>query len=93
MNSSDLKKIWNNKKKILEGFKNAIIKDDYIESVAEIRNEICKGCEKYDTTGNSCLVPGTQPCCGECGCSLYLKQRSLASNCDLGKWEAILEEE
>jgi hypothetical protein len=35
---------------------------------------------------------GTQPCCGECGCSLHLKQRSLTSYCDLGKWNAITEE-
>jgi hypothetical protein len=92
MTTEDLKKIWNNKEKILEGFKNAIIKDEYVESIASIRDEICKGCEKYDTQGSSCLVLGTQPCCGECGCSLHLKQRSLTSYCDLGKWNAITEE-
>ena len=32
MTTEDLKKIWNNKEKILEGFKNAIIKDEYVEN-------------------------------------------------------------
>ena len=41
------------------------------------------------------MVPGTAPCCGECGCKLAFKARSLASECphpDGPKWEALLDE-
>lgn len=37
------------------------------------------------------MVKGTQPCCGECGCSLSLKLRSMDSECphpDGPKWGA-----
>jgi hypothetical protein len=92
MNIEDLKKIWNNKEQILEGFKNSIIKDEFIESVAELRNEICKSCSFYDTVGTGCMVPGTQPCCSDCGCNLHMKQRSLSALCGQGKWDAVIEE-
>lgn len=65
--------------------------------------EICRGCRLYDQSGSGCSVPGTSPCCNEnmsemvgdkeikgCGCSLSLKGRSLASECPLGKWKAVL---
>jgi len=38
-------------------------------------------------------MKGTQPCCGDCGCSLHLKQRSLASGCPLDHWKPVLTEE
>lgn len=41
-------------------------------------------------------MPGTEPCCGACGCSLSFKTRSLASECahpDGPLWEAILTQE
>jgi hypothetical protein len=38
-------------------------------------------------------MKGTAPCCNECGCSLGFKTRSLASDCPLGKWEALMSEE
>ena len=38
-------------------------------------------------------MPGTQPCCGLCGCSLAFKTRSLSSKCDIGKWIAEVTEE
>jgi hypothetical protein len=38
-------------------------------------------------------MPGTQPCCGICGCSLAFLQRSLSSSCEAGKWKAVLTEE
>ena len=38
-------------------------------------------------------MPGTQPCCGECGCSLALKIRSLSSGCPISKWDAMLTDE
>lgn len=89
----NVSKIWKNRNEILEGIKNNIFKSDAIEAIAEERNEICKACPFYDTEGVSCTVPGTAPCCGACGCSLKLKQRSLASGCDEGYWEPVLTEE
>jgi hypothetical protein len=93
MNLADLKKIWNSKQQILEGFKNSIVKDEFVESIATLRNEICQSCLFYDTKGDGCMVPGTQPCCSDCGCSLHMKQRSLSSSCGQGKWDAITEED
>jgi hypothetical protein len=92
MNIQDLKKIWNNKSQIVEGFKNSIIKDEFVESVAAIRNEKCLACTFYDKEGTKCIVPGTGPCCGDCGCSLHLKQRSLSAGCGQGFWESILDD-
>ncbi len=34
-----------------------------------------------DTTGLTCVITGTQPCCGICGCSLAMKLRSMDSIC------------
>ena len=42
-----------------------------------------------DKTGSNCALPGTQPCCSKCGCSLGLKLRALDSTCphqDGPKW-------
>jgi hypothetical protein len=50
------------------------------------------GCELVDRIGHSCVMPGTQPCCSDCGCSLALKLRSPDSSCthpDGPKWEAV----
>ena len=38
-------------------------------------------------------MPGTQPCCSECGCSMGFKLRSLSSSCPIDKWKAVLTEE
>jgi len=84
--------LWNNRMLILEGIKNKMFKKDAVEAIAKERNEICKKCEFYDTKGDNCYLPGTQPCCGECGCSLALKQRSLSSRCGEGYWEPVLTE-
>jgi hypothetical protein len=84
----DLRKIWINRREIWEGFLNATFRSSKIERVAAERFNICRGCESYDIEGKQCEVPGTQPCCGECGCSLKLKLRSMQSECPLGKWDA-----
>ncbi len=89
----NLIKIWKNKGKIAEGIMNNIFKKEDVEAIAEERMEICKGCDKLDTKGDKCEVPYTQPCCGECGCSLGIKLRSLNAACDLGKWDAVLTDE
>lgn len=54
---------------------------------------ICQGCPNKDDSGQYCYMPGTQPCCNVCGCSLELLLRSLSSECEAGKWKAILTEE
>jgi hypothetical protein len=91
-----LKKIWDNKSKILEGLKNSLFKDQFVEEVAEERMKICNSCELIDLKGDKCLVPGTAPCCGECGCSLSLKLRSLSSHCthpEGKKWREVITQE
>ena len=85
--------LWKKKGKILEGIKNSIFINDHVEEIADKRNAICQVCPDIDTTGHKCYVPGTQPCCGVCGCSLKLLQRSLSSECENGKWKAVLSEE
>jgi hypothetical protein len=87
---TSLKEIWKNRHKIAEGIKNSIIRDEFVEEVAALRYAICDECPKK---GKKCAVKGTAPCCNECGCSLGFKTRSLASDCPLGKWEALISEE
>ena len=88
--STTLKSIWENRKKILEGVRNTILKDELVEDVARMRHDICDECP---SKGRKCAVNGTAPCCNECGCSLTFKTRSLSSECPLGKWQAIATEE
>ena len=85
--------IWKNRKQILEGIKNKVFKKEHVESEAKLRWQICIKCESLDVSGDKCTVPGTQPCCGECGCSLGFKLRSLSSACPSDKWKAIMSEE
>lgn len=87
--------IWKNKGKILEGLKNSIFISEHIENLAEERMEKCNACPHIDKTGSKCAVPGTQPCCGLCGCSLHLKVRSLSSECadtENKQWDAVMTE-
>jgi hypothetical protein len=85
----NLKKIWENRKKIYEGIKNSVIRDAFVEDVAAKRMVLCDLCP---SKGDKCEVPGTAPCCNECGCSLAFKVRSLSSECPLGEWEALMTE-
>ncbi len=79
---------WKNKGAILEGVKNNVFKKEHVEEIYNHRKKICEGCNSIDLTGDHCAIPGTQPCCGECGCSLGIKLRSLSAECDLAKWAA-----
>ncbi len=82
---STLGKIFKARKLILEGVLNTIVRDEFVETVAAYRNSICDGCEHK---GDDCVRPGTQPCCGACGCSLKFKVRSPRAACgllDIGK--------
>lgn len=86
--------IFKNRKQILEGLKNKIFKQEHVEAVAKERwEQHCVRCESLDRGGKKCTVSGTQPCCGECGCSLGLKIRSLSSSCPLNKWHALMTDE
>lgn len=90
-----LKKVWNNRKKIFEGLANKMFKSEHVEAIAKERMTICEACPLIDREGSKCVMPGTAPCCGECGCKLSLKTRSLSSDCphpDGPKWEAILDQ-
>jgi hypothetical protein len=87
---ANLIKIWKDRGKILEGIKNNIFRKQHVEHIAAIRQDICNLCEFLDTAGTKCVMTGTQPCCGECGCSLALKTRSLSSECPKGFWKAEL---
>ena len=84
---------FRNRKQILEGIKNKIFKKEHVEAEAARRWAICKECESLDREGSKCMAPGTQPCCGECGCSLSLKTRALSSDCPLEKWLAVMDED
>lgn len=87
-------KIWKEKGKILEGLKNRMFKQEHIEEIANERRAICEKCPHIDKKGTECLVKGTQPCCGKCGCSLALKLRSLSSGCgdeQNPRWDAVLD--
>ncbi|TXG83972.1 MAG: hypothetical protein E6R13_03485 [Spirochaetes bacterium] len=92
----ELKKYLNafkNASQIVEGIKNNMFKKEHIEAEAALRWAICKACPVLDMKGDKCLAPGTQPCCGDCGCSLAFKTRSLSSSCPLGHWNALMDEE
>jgi len=86
---SSLKDIWKNRKQILEGITNAVIRDEYIEDVSKLRMELCNVCPD---NGDECVMPGTSPCCNLCGCSLSFKTRALSSECPAGKWKALMSE-
>jgi hypothetical protein len=88
-----LGKIWENRKQIMEGVKNSIIRDAFVEKVAEERRKICDDCIRKDDEGKSCVVPGTQPCCNLCGCSLGVKLRALSAECPDLRWHAVISEE
>ena len=88
--------IWKNRKQILEGILNKLFKKVNVEKIASKREVICKKCPFIDHTGYKCLVPGTDPCCSKCGCSLQFKLRSLSSTCgdtENPRWFAEMTEE
>jgi len=91
-----LGQIWKARKQILEGVKNTLVKDKFVELVAANRMEMCKSCEHFD---GKCSVAGTGPCCGACGCSLKFKTRSMSTFCGMTnigkepKWMAVMSQE
>jgi hypothetical protein len=82
-----------NADQIVEGISNTIFKKEHVELIANERWKICKKCEFIDPVGDKCVAPGTQPCCGECGCSLAFKLRALSASCPKDKWTEIITDE
>jgi len=78
---------------IAEGIKNRVFTKEDVEQIAAIRWSICDTCEFKDTKGDHCAMPGTAPCCADCGCILALKIRSMSSSCPKGKWAAFMDDE
>lgn len=91
MNKATLMEAFKNRRAIWEGFRNKIFKQDHIEAIYEDRLDICKACEFVKEKGTEqCAIPGTGPCCPECGCSWSIKLRTLSMPCPKGKWEAVM---
>jgi len=86
-------KLWKDKGKIFEGIKNSVFKQEHVEEIADMRMQICNICPEIDNAGDKCYIKGTQPCCGQCGCKLAFKTRSLSSGCPVGHWSAITTQE
>jgi len=93
MNLNKFLGAFKNSSQIIEGINNKLFKKEHVEAEAALRWSICKECTHLDTEGSKCLMPGTQPCCSDCGCSLAFKTRSLSSECPKGKWQALITEE
>ncbi len=79
----NLKLLWQNRIEILKGVGNSLVKTRVIEQIAAERLAICNECPSKN---NGCKL---KDCCGECGCHLAYKTRSIKSSCPLNKWEAI----
>lgn len=88
-----IKTIWKNKWLILEGVIGYYFTKKKHKKIADYRMTICRNCPLFDIAGTKCLVPGTQPCCGSCGCSSDYKVHSMSSFCPEGRWDAVMSEE
>ena len=67
-------------KDVLEGWTNALIKDEEIEIIAEERLKICNECP-YKKTVLKVEI------CSKCHCPLISKTRSKETKCPLHKWK------
>lgn len=76
--------------------KNKVFKKEHVEEIAEERLTICRSnpCNKYDKLGitEKVVVKGFESC-GDCGCNLSLKTRSLSSECPQGFWSKFMTEQ
>jgi hypothetical protein len=82
---SNLKNIWENRKLILEGVGNTLIKNKVIEEIAIERKAVCAVCPFLN---KDCITVGGN-CCGACGCKIELKTRAMAASCPKNKWVAV----
>jgi hypothetical protein len=82
---STLNEIWKNRKLILEGIGNTVVKRKITEEIAAERKNICISCSFLNNGCNS----ATGDCCGSCGCKIELKTRAMAASCPQNKWPAV----
>lgn len=82
-----LKEAWESKWDILTGIWNDLFTSSEIKEMSNKRMDICNSCPEIDKKGDKCFAPGTQPCCGICGCKLKWKTKVPSEECDLGKWK------
>jgi hypothetical protein len=73
-----------------------MFKKEHVEEIAEERLTICRQntCNSYDEKGETekVVVKGFESC-GDCGCNLSLKTRSLSSECPKGLWLKFMSEQ
>ncbi len=48
-----VKGAWQNRKLIVEGIKNTVIRDKFVEKVAKERANVCKSCPRKDDSGEA----------------------------------------
>lgn len=82
-----LKIIWQNKRAILEGVANSLIKSKAVEEVAKLRLGVCDECP-HKSTDCAAMI---KTCCSVCGCSLEFKSHSMQSSCPKNHWPAVLD--
>ena len=78
-------------KQIAEGWKNTLIKDDGVETIAKKRLAICSSCEfNSDIAKKISNYTSVRPDvhCIDCGCPLISKTRCTSCDCPKGKWKA-----
>lgn len=88
------KKIWKNRKLILNGILNRLFPTPTTKEIAEYRLDLCRGCKYYDPKGESeaAILKG-EPACSICGCNIFLLTASMDAICsreDIGEtplWE------
>lgn len=73
-------------KEIIDGWMHLAFKNDAVEKIATARLNICNTCE-YNSRRKNSLRPDVH--CMKCGCTLASKVRSMESECPIGKWPSI----
>lgn len=61
---------------IITGWRNYVFPNKEVEKIAIKRMTICVGCDKLKSDNR----------CGQCGCFMPAKVRSIKSTCPLKKW-------
>lgn len=84
-------------KGITQGTINSIFLNNEIETMAEERLAICRGCEYNSENQKKAGIQISRPDehCRKCGCNLHLKTRYPSAQCPLStpKWRALASDE
>lgn len=70
---------------IIRGWKNLLIRDEFVEEIALDRLDVCSECECNTTKPDLTMLSR----CTECDCVLEAKARNLDSNCPKNKWKKL----